>query len=142
VTVKNFWHDRYIPDTEAVYRLTSNKGLDQIISRPAAAKLRNDPELPVGFTITRHLVTEYVRACAWCGARPLQYERDCDGWASTGTCGSDQCDQLQRCEGCGETGTAAISSVRGKLCDTCNDIARETGQEAARDRYALVPFSS
>jgi hypothetical protein len=139
MTVKAFYSGTYTPDTQVYYWLVNKDGRDLMITRRRAAEIQNDPSLPYGWTVERRMVTKMVAACPWCGARPVQWEMDCDGWASTGTCGSKQCNRLRRCEGCGTDGTARIGSVRGHLCLSCNETARQNNLEAARDRYELVP---
>jgi hypothetical protein len=49
---------------------------------------------------------------------------------------------LQRCEGCGKDGSVRWGSVRGRLCETCDTVAREAGLMAAGDRYALVKWEA
>ncbi|AXG66331.1 hypothetical protein SEA_ANNADREAMY_252 [Streptomyces phage Annadreamy] len=63
----------------------------------------------------KYWVTEWELLCPWCGARPDQWEMDCDGNFPVASCGSPQCDQLRRCEGCGRDGEAHINN----LCDPC-----------------------
>lgn len=138
MTVQTFFPDTYVADTQAYYWLVDGNGRDLMITRKRAAEIGNDPSLPYGWKVERRLVTEYVPACPWCGVRPLVFERDCDGWASTGTCGSEQCNRLNRCEGCGKDHTARFVSIRGNLCEDCDNIAHKTGRVAARDRYELT----
>lgn len=140
MTVKNFWHDTLVPTSQANYFLIFPNGHARKISRSEAAQHFTNPELPLDFRVERRVTTNYVTACPWCGVRPLQYERDCDGWASTGTCGSEQCNQLKRCEGCGKDDSVRYGSVRGQLCEDCFTRARRDNLEACRGRYALAPW--
>lgn len=141
MTVKSFWHNAYIQVSTARYVMIFPNGHERVIGRKQAAEMTFDPEMPLGWTIERRIVTNWVKACPWCGARPEQFEIDCDGPAGTGTCGSPQCNQLQRCEGCGEDGKAVIGSVRGRLCRDCNERARKENLIAPDDRYALIPWA-
>lgn len=142
MTVKTFYSNTYVLDTQVRYTLHGPSGeWHRTIGRKQAADILTDPELPVGWTVTRDLITTSVKACPWCGARPLQYEMDCDGWASTGTCGSEQCAQLKRCDGCGGDGIRRWSSWRGDLCDPCHTVADERGLITLPGEYGLFPFS-
>jgi hypothetical protein len=140
MTVKSYYGDKAVLSASVRYTITSNNGWTQTVNRRTAAQMSNDPELPVGWTIERTVTQSYVQGCPWCGARPVLWEMDCDGMYPTGTCGSEQCNQLKRCEGCGEDGAAYIGSMRGHLCETCDYTAREGGLQAAGDKYELVPF--
>jgi hypothetical protein len=138
MTVKNFWMNATTTDAEAFYYVIPAQGREWQITRAQAAQFTFDPEFPFGWRVERRIVESEVTACPWCGARPVIFERDVDGWASTGTCGSEQCNGLRRCDGCGKDNCHILGSVRGHLCDTCNETARKNGLEAAPDRYALV----
>ena len=72
--------------------------------------------------------------------RPEEFERDCDGWAGTGTCGSPQCDQLRVCEGCGEFGVRNMGCWRGRLCNPCYDVANEKFLAVIPGEYGLFPW--
>lgn len=139
MTVKKLF-DTSVRMTIPVYRINYPDGHNRGIPRHLAASTILNQEMPPGFSVTRHFLTEYVEACPWCGARPVAFESNCDGWASTGTCGSPQCNQLQRCEGCGKDGKARYVSIRGQLCESCDRTARKNNLVAARTRYELVPW--
>jgi hypothetical protein len=137
MTVKTFWMDPTTRTAFARYVLISNKGWERVITRKHAAQIAFDPELPVGWRVERRIVENVVEACPWCAARPLEFEMDCDGWASTGTCGSPQCNQLKRCEGCGQDGTQNMGCWRGSLCNHCYEVATEKGLATIPGEYGL-----
>lgn len=49
------------------------------------------PPEEIGLATAREWVTEEVRACFFCGARPRLWESDCDGPYLTAGCDSPQC---------------------------------------------------
>jgi hypothetical protein len=79
--------------------------------------LGKHPELENEFVLKweKYWVAERELLCPWCGVRPDQWEWDCDGQFPMSTCGSPQCDKLNRCHGCGKDGAAHINH----LCDSC-----------------------
>lgn len=141
MTVRAFWPNTYITVTTPLYRVTYPNGVSRVIGRKTAAEWFFDPEFPYNFKLTKTFATATVKACPWCGVRPEVYEMDCDGPAGTGTCGSPQCNQLKRCEGCGRDGKARYGSVRGHLCGGCHTVATRDNLVAADDRYALIPWA-
>lgn len=142
MTVRTFYSGTYVADTRTVYKMITDEDVEITITRQRAARIARDPELPQGWIVERRQITRPVPACPWCGARPVIFEMDCDGWASTGTCGSEQCNQLKRCDGCGQDGTVRYGSVRGHLCTTCHDRARRDNLTAADTVYALIPWNA
>lgn len=140
MTVKTYFGRKTIPTATVTYWMITHTGREHQISRKFAAQVSQDAALPVAWRIERRVVESHVQGCPWCGARPMQWERDCDGWYPTATCGSEQCNQLRRCDGCGSDGTARYHSYRGHLCETCHETAIPNGLMAAMNRYALVPI--
>lgn len=132
MTVKNFWMDAVTREAAAYYFVIPAKGREWQVTRAQAADFRLDPSFPADWRVERRVIENTVPACPWCGARPELFEMDCDGLAATGTCGSEQCDQLRRCEGCGKDGVQIWGSWRGRLCDPCHTIAE-------RDALAVIP---
>lgn len=137
MTVKDFWLNSVVTVSFMKYTVDTGRGAARVITRKHAAELLNDPSVPMEWKIERKLVTDKVTGCPWCNARPMQYERDCDGWASLGTCGSEQCDKLQRCEGCGQDGIRNVGSWRGRLCDHCHEVANLKGLATIPGLYGL-----
>jgi hypothetical protein len=129
-----------VATTQARYFLVDHTGREFAISRQKAAQMTFDPEMPFGWKVERKTITSQVPACPWCGARPELFEMDCDGLASTGTCGSDQCDRLQRCDGCGQDGVRNWGSWRGRLCNGCHTVATKKHLAAIPGEYGLFPY--
>jgi hypothetical protein len=140
MTVKTFWMDATVADTQARYFLVDHTGREFAISRQKAAQMTFGPEMPFGWKVERKISTSQVPACPWCGSRPELFEMDCDGWAATGTCGSEQCNQLKICEGCARPGTQNWGSWRGHLCNSCHDVAEEKHLAAIPGEYGLFPY--
>lgn len=141
MTVKSFYPDVRVTDTQVYYMMINPMGDEQMITRKFAAEISNAPDFPLGWKVERRLSTQKVPGCPWCGVRPMLFERDCDGWASMGTCGSQQCNRLRRCEGCGADDSVRYSSVRGRLCTTCHETARRDNLVAADTVYALISWA-
>lgn len=155
--IKTYYPDAWVRSTDVTYRvlLIVNDGPEITMHASAprwkvAQAIRAVRSIEAADDGTRASVrwerqelTQWVEACPWCGVRPLEFEMDCDGPASTGTCGSPQCAQLQRCDGCGQDGTASVHSWRGDLCYPCDRVAYRDNLRAARylgqQRYALLP---
>lgn len=80
---------------EIVYYLIQRDGVPTRLKREKALGLiqlmKENPVIVEVYDIEKRFVRRWVKACPWCGARPVQYEMDCDGWASTGSCGTQQC---------------------------------------------------
>jgi hypothetical protein len=132
MTVKTFWLNALTPETSVRYVVVPTKGTEWTVSIRDAARMDQDPEFPVGWVIEKRVSTKMVKACPWCGARPELFEMDCDGWAGTGTCGSEQCNQLKVCEGCGQFDVQRWGCWRGRLCQHCYEVAN-------RDNLATIP---
>jgi hypothetical protein len=137
MTVKTFWNRATVLETTVRYVVIPAKGREWTVSRAEAAHIHHDPEFPRGWVVERRVTTTEVKACPWCGARPELFERDCDGYAGTGTCGSPQCKQLQRCDGCGQDGVRRWGTWRGDFCDPCYRVATERGLATIPGLYGL-----
>lgn len=137
MTVKTFWNRATVLETTVRYVVIPAQGRAWTVSRAEAAHIRNDPEFPRGWAVERRLITSEVKACPWCCARPELFEMDCDGYAGTGTCGSEQCDKLRVCEGCGQDGIRRWGTWRGRFCDPCYRVANERGLATIPGEYGL-----
>ncbi|MFE6746003.1 hypothetical protein ACFVGM_09140 [Kitasatospora purpeofusca] len=127
---------RFVPTVSTVEQGQAvSVTLDPVSFRGLADAKRRAVRL--GFHLTYEPLPQesrWVPGCPWCGVRPEEREWDCDGLFGTGSCGSPQCNQLKRCQGCGVDG---IASVNG-MCRPCYDLARygSTDQAAALSRPA------
>jgi hypothetical protein len=86
------------------------------------------PDVPFSVGYQKIWTTTRELLCPWCGVRPDKWEWDCDGHFPMSTCGSEQCDKLNRCQGCGRDGEAHINH----LCDSCYEI--RTGRTVPQRR--------
>lgn len=137
MTVKTFWNGKRTSETIARYVVVPAKGREWTISLKDAARYSKDPEFPADWRVEKRFSTSEVKACPWCGARPELFERDCDGWAGTGTCGSPQCRKLKRCDACGQDGIRRWGTWRGDFCDPCYRVAEARGLATIPGLYGL-----